>query len=269
MAWTKTKSAIVVGVVAILAVGTSTVIVEKEKKAKLAAFPASWVEDPIYWRLNNPPLKTYPPVLVLRPTRFAGHGGGLGNWNRWVLKDDDIEDLIATAYEVRWTRVVFPEDYQRSVAGQPGYDLMLTLDHHPLKALQEEIAKQFGLVAHGETIVTNALVLRVANPGAPGIKPASDDSRKHGGYWTQDKSATLRDQPVRNFLGGFLETMVQQPVFDETGLNGYHYDLHMTWNPEPGETVQDAFKRALREQLGLELIPTNKPVKMLVVERTK
>jgi len=45
--------------------------------------------------------------------------------------------------------------------------------------------------------------------------------------------------------------------------------LHMNWDPQGGETVKAAFERALREQLGLELVPTNMPVKMLVVEKTK
>ena len=269
MAWTKTKTAIIVGVVAIVAVGTSTMIVEKGRKAKQAAFPASWADNPRYWSLNNPPLNTYPQVLILRPTRFPGQGGGLGNWNCWVLKDYQIEDLIANAYECRWTRIIYPEDFQHSAKAGPGYDVMLTLRHNPLKALQEEITRQFGLVAHTETIVTNALVLKVANPDAPGIKPASPESRKHPGNWMQNRSETIHDDSLKNFLGATVETMVGQPVFNQTGLTGNHYDLHMNWDPQGGETVKAAFERALREQLGLELVPTNMPVKMLVVEKTK
>lgn len=262
MAWTKTQTAIVVvGVAAILAVGTSTVVKRK------ATFPKSWADDPRYWRLNNPPLATYPPVLILRPTRFAGRGGGIGDGSHWMKKDSPIDDMIATAYGYPWTRVIWPEDFQHGRAG-PGYDLMLTLRWRPLKALQNEIAKQFNLVGHAETTVTNALLVTVTNPGAPGLKPASSASRQHPGWYGENWSVTIHDQPLDYFLSGFIESEVEQPVFNETGLTG-NYDLHMQWNPKAGETDKAAFERALREQLGLELVPTNMPVKVLVVEKTK
>lgn len=264
MAWTKTQTAVVVGVAAILAVGTGTVIVKEVTKK---AFPKSWADNPSYWRLNNPPLATYPRVLILRPTRFAGHGGGIGEGNHWMKKDSPIDDMIATAYGYPWTRVVLPEDIQHGRAG-PGYDLMLTLRWRPLKVLQDELVKQFGLLGHSETIVTNAFLVTVAKPGAPGLKPASSASGRHPGWYGENWSVTIHDQPLDYFLSGFIESEVEQPVFNETGLTG-NYDLHMQWKPEAGETDKAAFERALREQLGLELVPTNMPVKMLVVEKTK
>lgn len=261
MAWTKTQTAIVVGVAAILAIGTSAVI------KKRTAFPKSWADDPSYWRLNNPPLASYPAVLILRPTRFSGHGGGIGDGSRWMKKDAPIEDLVAIAYGFPDTRVMLPEDIQRGRAG-PGYDLMLTLRYRPLKALQDEIAKQFGLVGHAETIVTNAFLVKVANPGAPGLKRPTSASGQHPGWFGDNWSLTIHNHLLDYFLSGFIESEVEQPVFDETGLSG-RYDLHMQWKPEAGETDKAAFERALREQLGLELVPTEMPVKILVVEKTK
>jgi len=37
----------------------------------------------------------------------------------------------------------------------------------------------------------------------------------------------------------------------------------------PGESDKDAFLRAVREQLGLELVPATRPIEMLVVEKAK
>lgn len=184
-----------------------------------------------------------------------------------MKKDSPIDDLVATAYGFEDTRLIFPEDIQRGRAG-PGYDLMLTLRYRPLKALQDELVKQFGLVGHAETIVTNAFLVKVANPDAPGLKPASSASGQHPGWFGENWSLTIHDQPLDYFLSGFIESEIGQPVFDETGLSG-KYDLHMQWKPEAGETDKAAFERALREQLGLELVPTEKPVKMLVVEKRK
>lgn len=258
MAWTKAKTAIVVGVIAVLT-ATTTVVVKK------VFYRNSWVDDPSYWRLNNPPLTSYPPVFILRPTHFSGHGGGIVNNDRFLEKDTTIQDLIATAYGFRDTRIVFPEDLPQGHP-RPGYDLMLTLPSHPRQVLRDAIQKRFGLVGHTETIMTNVLLVRVANPNAPGLKLASLAAGQQPGWFGANWSLTIRDQPLDNFLGGYIESQVRQPVLNETGLAG-HYDLHIQWHPQAGETDKSAFERALGEQLGLELVPTNMPIEMLIVEK--
>jgi len=261
MACTKAKTMIVIGVVAALAAGTTTVVV------KNVVHPNAWADDPKYWSLNNPHLASYPPVLILRPTRFAGHGGLVGNGGLFVGRDLAIQELVALAYgffDQKSAQIIFPDDLPQ-FSPKSGYDLLLTLPNDPRKALQEAIAKKFGLVGHTETIVTNVLVERVADRDAPGLKrpssPAEPSSWSGG-----DRSATVRNQPVEFFLGGTVENEVGKPVLDETGLTG-RYDLEIEWNPEPGETDSRAFERALREQLGIELVPASLPIEMLVVER--
>jgi uncharacterized protein (TIGR03435 family) len=57
------------------------------------------------------------------------------------------------------------------------------------------------------------------------------------------------------------------PVIDETGLTGsYDFDLH--WNGRSNNQNQE-IQRALKEQLGLELVPARRSIEMLVVEKTK
>jgi uncharacterized protein (TIGR03435 family) len=51
------------------------------------------------------------------------------------------------------------------------------------------------------------------------------------------------------------------PVADETGLKE-EYDFELRWDPGNADSI----KSALVEQLGLELIPARRPVKMLIVE---
>jgi uncharacterized protein (TIGR03435 family) len=55
---------------------------------------------------------------------------------------------------------------------------------------------------------------------------------------------------------------------NQTRLDKF-YDIQINWRPRAGESDQDAFKRALLEQLGLELVPGREPVEMLVVEKAK
>ena len=260
MAWTKAQTAIVIGVAAILAT-TTTVVVKK------VVYPNSWADDPNYWRLNNQNLDSYPSVFILRPTRFSGRGGGLEMNNRFLMRDDPIQGLVAIAYDFRATRIIFPEDLPQGWP-RPGYDLMLTLPNNPRQALREAIQKRFGLTGHSETIVTNVLLVRVANFNAPGLRPASSASGEQPRWYGENWSVTIRNQPLDNFLSEYIESEVGQPVLNETGLTG-HYDLDIQWRPQPGETDKDAFERALREQLGLELVPTNMPIEMLEVEKAK
>jgi uncharacterized protein (TIGR03435 family) len=74
-----------------------------------------------------------------------------------------------------------------------------------------------------------------------------------------------------------LEYYENQPVIDETRLKGA-YDIQLDWQPDwapngdKGATkITEASRAKLRtavlEQLGLDLVPTNQPVEMFVVEK--
>lgn len=212
-------------------------------------------------------------MLILRPTRFAGHGGGLGDGSRYLEKDTSIQDLIAIAYEIQDTRIIFPSDLPQSRPRQ-GYDLMLTLSDHPEKALQEAIQKHFGLAGHAETIVTNVLLLRVAKLNAPGLQPASQMPRPAGSF-SGDQIVQGKIVHSIVYQGALLDSLrlsiedeTGEPVLDETGLKG-QYDVDLKWQTQATETDNDAFQRALSQQLGLELVPSVQPVEMLVVENAK
>jgi uncharacterized protein (TIGR03435 family) len=73
---------------------------------------------------------------------------------------------------------------------------------------------------------------------------------------------------VANCLGFLLGV----PVVDETGLTG-SYDFELRWSGDfdlaKSSDQKKQVERALREQLGLELVPDRRPIEMLVVERVK
>ena len=267
MAWTKAQTPIVVGVVLIVTAGTITATLKR------VINPDAWADDPNYWRLNNPPLASYPPVLILRPTRFPGHGGGLGDGSHYLEKDATVQELIGIAYGIEDTRIIFPEGPSED-RPRPGYDLMLTLSNHPTVALQEAIQKQFGLVGHAETIVTNALLLRVARRNAPGLQPASQRPRP-AGLFSGDQivqgkivHSIVYRETFLDSLRFSIEDEIREPVLDETGLKG-QYDVDLRWQAAAPQTDLDVFQRALLEQLGLELVPSVQPIQMLVVEKVQ
>ena len=142
---------------------------------------------------------------------------------------------------------------------------MATVPGGSTELIKNELEKRFHLIAHRETRITNVLLLRVRNPNAPGIKP--HDPREGYSMSNGNHSTKIRGLPLNGFIGN-IESRLGLPVLDETDLKG-RYDLQLQWGPGPGETDKDAFVRALRDQLGLELIPTNMPVEMLVVEKER
>jgi uncharacterized protein (TIGR03435 family) len=72
-------------------------------------------------------------------------------------------------------------------------------------------------------------------------------------------------------LDAYLEGFFKTPVLDQTGLT-QKYDFTIKWDNQWWSKNRDnpeGLKRVLLDQLGLELIATNEPIEMLVVEKVK
>jgi uncharacterized protein (TIGR03435 family) len=148
------------------------------------------------------------------------------------------------------------------------FDVMVTLPSHQHEALQKAIEQRFGFTARPETRETDVLMLKVKDPGllaAHASKPESQRQFKPG-----KGSLAFVNSPI-SFEARELEGLYLQPIFDrpvivvEPGLTG-NYDLTFQWKDENGK------KQAFTDELaraGLELVPTNMPVELLVVEKGK
>jgi uncharacterized protein (TIGR03435 family) len=121
------------------------------------------------------------------------------------------------------------------------------------------------LVGHSETRDVDALVLRVSNPVASGLKLSRRDNQI--ACHTDDGKMTginLKMSDVAYYLGASYFYM---PVIDETGLSkAYDFDFHWDASLEE-DALKKEIQRALSEQLGLELVPARRPIEMLVVEK--
>ena len=262
MAWTKAKTAIVVGVVTLLAAGTTTVVVVKAASAKSLA----WADDPKAWQSDSRVLEKNPQAFILRPTRFPKSGGSIAVWGTdlhlFMLKNTDLKSLLSDAYSISPVLMVLPQDLPAEK-----YDLMLTLRNKPIETFQAELKKRFGLTAHRESRETDVLVLHVSNPTAPGLRVADPSSGGNSSWNDGNREITIKNQDLSGFIGE-LQNRFGKPVVDETGLDG-KYDIHIKWKKQAGETDNDAYKRALSEQLGLSLVPDHQPMEMLIVEHVK
>ena len=260
MAWTKMKTAAVIGVAAILAVGTTTVVVRE-----MAAPP---VEN-YFAHYDSMDLDTAPPVFILRPSKYANegdfivNGDDLGPGGKVMRRGASFAEILATAYGFGPEDMVLPANLPGGV-----FDLLLTVTNNSRETLRADLKKQFGVTAHSDMHDTDVLVLKNPNPGAPGLKISSGgghsiwmhpDSLKLVGFKMSDPSGS----DVAHLLGGLFK----RPVVDETGLTN-SYDVDIKWNGNlRGSAEPKEFQRVLGEQLGLELVPDRRAMEMLVVEK--
>ena len=279
MAWTKAKTAVVVGVAAFLMIGTGTVVIKAAKHSSSSPSPYEK-----YFQTVEPAMSAEkvagavatlddaPPALVLRSTRYEDVGDYVISGSE-VIPDQkimrrgcSIEEVLSTAYEVSPGQMILPS---KLPAGR--FDLLLTLPAGSRKALQAEIKKQFGLAAHTDTRNTRVLVLKSINRAAPGLKASNSRQPNH---WLSRGNIKLEGYQMSVSDGEdfahLLGSLFKMPVIDETRLtNTYDLDLGWAVKDNDGGATRKEFEKALHDQLGLTLTPGWHQVEMLVVEKVK
>ena len=278
MAWTKAQTAIAAGVIVLLAAGTAATITVKH--IQNSRTDALWeVENPTPDMLNK-----LPPIVKIVPTKFPNRRGStqvtvgpsslgiavyLESILRMAYNEDAVYDTNKNLWMLRLTKIPFAKYDYIANFGPPK-----TLEEFKqekvkqasgnVEALQKVLKKQFGLVGKRETILTNLLLLEVKYSDAPGLEPVTAPNQVQPNQ--KPGEISFQDHGFRT-LAYALENDFRMPVLDGTGLtNQYYYDLK--WTPSRGEgQSQHSLKQALLDQLGLELVPTNMPVQMLVVEK--
>jgi uncharacterized protein (TIGR03435 family) len=75
------------------------------------------------------------------------------------------------------------------------------------------------------------------------------------------------NQPLSK-ITSFLESGSPVPVIDQTDATN-RCSIDIKWVEDGRDTEHKALQQVLLDQLGLELVPTNMPIEMLVVEKAK
>lgn len=245
MAWTKAKTAIVAGVIILLAAGTTTVAV---KHVADHSNYDSWRTKPYF---DSRTLDKASPQLRIVATKFPTMGGYGESNGKYMGLGAPVKYIIQDAYSFGGDRTVSLTDYPTG-----RYDFIASLPSGNTLALQQEIKKQFGLVAHTEMIETNVLLLEVQTPNAPGLVI----SHAHYGGMTSGSNRFQCSGYGIESLAGCVEGQFGIPVIDQTGLKK-KYDIKLRWRNK------NDLKQKLLDQLGLALVPSTMPVQMLVVEK--
>ena len=269
MAWTKAKTAAVIGAGVLLAAGTATVIVKQAIPPTAAAMYEAVFEHPTSLGMNL--LESAPSTLIFRPTQFPKKIGR-GFWapsGKSVAVNFPLETLFSGAYGFRPEYVVYPDDFN---FGNTNYDILITLPSHQNEALQEAFKERFGLTAHAETRETDVLLLKVADPAK--LQLYKTKGGEYNNYVNVTESGHTEKIICRNAGLGVVADYVNvgEPVLDRSGTEG-RYDFKFQWTDpkwlatDAGLwTSQDIWDAQLN-RVGLELVSTNMPIKMLVVEK--
>jgi uncharacterized protein (TIGR03435 family) len=259
MAWSKAKTAIVVGVGILLAAGTTTVTVKEIVACR----------DENLWRVpnfkRNVMDKVTPQVEIL-PTKFHDdqRNGEFASGGRKIGIAFPVNLIVCFAYDWLPGRIIFT-----SGDPQKRYDYIANLPQGSMEALQRELKNKLGLVGRPETRDMDVLLLKVEIPNAPGLKPPLRTGGESDGmgHFHFDNQPLATSHVSSLAVASGLEAYFGMPVVDQTGLT-QKFNIDLTWN-ELGkqDPDHDALKQALLDQLGLELVPSHQPVEMLVVEK--
>jgi uncharacterized protein (TIGR03435 family) len=145
--------------------------------------------------------------------------------------------------------------------------------------LQVLLAERFHLQIHSERRTGNSFELITTARTAKLMMPVQGDGVKTMStctmYFHRDKGAEVNSKgcPFSIFLSD-LQQNLGTDVLDRTGMTGA-YAYHLMWWPAQapqGDTAEDRYpplKDAVREQLGLELKPTQGPMTFWVVDHVE
>jgi uncharacterized protein (TIGR03435 family) len=255
MAWTKMKTAVLVGVTTVLVATTTTAVVENLfKNLDTDSTSADKLED-------------LSPTFIIRPTQYPTNGVGFQTPSgKSIVVNTSMEEIIRHAYGFATSvRMILPKDLPK---GQ--FDYLNSLADRQRDALRAELKKQFGLVAHTETNEADVLLLKVSDPDK--LKSHLVQNGKPGNLGTFKMSRGKPNDAITGFesmqLAELLETIFQKPVIDQTDSDSFYAWKSKSEMSPKGKNREDVW-RIIIHQLGLELVPTNMPIEMLVVEKVK
>ena len=258
-----------------LTASTTIVILDKSKTSQIDAY------------LSKPDMTDYlkaPPLVVVQPTHIKEwHGksfiaGGFAN-GKMVGRQNDLRMMMSTAYDIKWPYILFTTDMPTNC-----YDYLVTVTNQAHEKFQAEIQKVTGYVGRREVRTADVFLLK-ANPEAlTKLKTSNERYNQSDRIRHMKKSIIYQDNyvgfPTLSALKSQLEYIFRKPVIDRTGITNnlgmvvdwqmkrIHVPKGYSFLEAEGEH-NETLKKAMLDQLGLELVPSHEPVEMLVVEKVK
>ncbi len=268
MAWTKAKTTVVASVGILLVAGTTTVTVKAIQEHRTYPWQVAKADFGVLYSM--------PAAVKIVPTKFAEDGNWCCDGSRGAMGiAQPLKEIIQIAYRQDKPHTLVNADLPTN-----RYDFIAKLvgPREPNKnipqnlnwanELQKVIVKKFGVTGRLEMRETKVLALQPGSTGTHGFEVSHSMPDGRAMEVGRSGGCSFHEQPVE-VLVSFLQQRFQVPIVDQTGLT-QEYDFSLAWDePDPKHPNLDGLKQALHDQLGLELVPTNLPIEMLVVEKVK
>ena len=259
MTWSKMQTAVIAGAIVLLATGTTVITFRQIHRHELYDI---WRTRQVDFNL----LKQSPPQVRILPSKFSPGGVGFID-GAWIGIGEDVETIVEDAYLPGgvW-RTIFstqlpPGNYDFIAKLPPGSNPQDTQT-----ALQKAVKKKFGLAGHFETQETDVLILKVKDAQGDGLKMNTSPSGST--YSSTPGKFLITNRPLSDLIH-FLESNLQTPIVDQTGIS-QNVDVTLAWDQKDGgQSNSDLLKRAVLEELNLELVPGREPIQMLIVEKAE
>jgi len=210
MAWTKAKTAMVIGTGMLLAAGTATVAIKE-----ITVYRTYPWQVP---NVNTGVLNRVPPQVRIVPSKFPRAGGWGTSDNKVLGIGQPVQTILLVAYGA-----TSPYRFISSGKLPEGkYDFIANLPQDSRLGLQQELKRKFGLIAIHKVRQTNVLRLSVKKAGAAGLRPSESEG---GSSHSSAGQFSFVNQPL-SCLTSMLEDHFKTPVVDNTGLNG-RFDIDL------------------------------------------
>jgi len=168
-----------------------------------------------------------------------------------------LKRALARAYGVQENRVLGPEwlaDTRYAITG-------IVADRRDFQPLfQQELTRQFHMLAHREARVVPVYVLKPLNTPAKLQPPTTLNTQQTTSGGDGNNAIRLPRTTIAQFAEA-LGNFVNRPVIDESGLDGpFEIDLH--WRAGSSTALQTA----VQDQLGLQLVDERRSTDVLVID---
>jgi uncharacterized protein (TIGR03435 family) len=147
---------------------------------------------------------------------------------------------------------------------------------------QKLLFSRFKLAFHNESRELPAYAIQIAKGGPKlGLTTRRPGDSTNFSYNCQ-VVLTVRNASVADVAKGMQEVFMDRPVVDQTGLNN-RYDFELKWTPDESQSycpsdparprddpnAPPGLYTAIQEQLGLKLIRTKAPIRVMVIDHVE
>ena len=221
----------------------------------------AWQVPPIDAQL----LRVLSPRVVILPSvsdRYFYAFQGKGEDQKLTGVGSPLFALMCRAYGHDPSYVELPDDFPDRIV----VDYFANLPTGSKAELQKLIRKEFGYGAKRVKKDVNVYYIQLDHHNAPGLAEANSSEAQVAAV----PNGIIGRGVELTALEPYFESWVHTHVFDKTGLYGA-YDFEFKLNrAEVGKDPRnrlEALQKALKEQLGLKLVPIRKSFEYLVVEK--